>query len=118
MQPHFYLNSLTISNQYPLPCIDDLLECTRGSNWFTKLDLKNGYNLSRIAEGDEWKTAFYTEKGLFEYTVMLFGITNAPVSFQEMMDKILKHVEGVLGYLDDILIYGRLKESEYQRVVE
>ena len=76
-----YLNSLTIPNWYRLPRIDDLLECTHSSNWFTKLDLKNGYNLIRIAEGDEWKTAFRTEKGLFEYTVMPFGLTNAPASF-------------------------------------
>ena len=91
-----YLNSLTIPNWYPLPYIDDLLLRTRGSNWFTKLDLKNGYNLIRIAEGNEWKTAFRTEKGLFEYTVIPFGLTNAPASFQKMIDEILKHVERVL----------------------
>jgi len=57
------------------------------------LDLKNGYNLLRIAVGDEWKTAFRTKKGLFEYTVMPFGLMNAPASFQEMMDTIFKNVE-------------------------
>ena len=82
------------------------------------MDLKNVYNLIRIAEGDEWKTAFRTEKGLFEYMVMLFGITNALPSFQEMMDEILKDVKGVLWYLDDILIYSRLTETEHQQVVE
>ena len=82
------LNSLTILNRYPLPRIDELLEKTRSSKWFTKLDLKNGYYLLRIAEGEEWKTAFRTEKGLFGYTVMPFGLTNALASFQEMMDEI------------------------------
>ena len=113
-----YLNRVTIPNQDPLLRIDDLLEHTRGSNWFTKLDLKNGYNRIRIAEGDEWKTTFHAEKGLFKYTVMLFGLTNAPANFQEMMDEILKDVEGVLWYLDNILNYGGLIEAEHQQVVE
>ena len=75
------LNNLTIPNKYPLPRIDELLEKTRGSKFFTKLDLKNGYYLIRIVEGEEWKTAFRTEKGLFEYTAMPFRLTNAPASF-------------------------------------
>jgi len=76
------LNRLTIPNKYPLPLISELLDKTRGGKWFTRLDLKNGYNLIRIAPGHEWKTAFCTKKGLFEYTVMPFGLTNAPGTFQ------------------------------------
>ena len=68
--------------------------------------MKNGYNLIRIAAGDEWKTALHTKQGLFEYTVMPFGLTNAPASFQEMMDTIFKDMEGCIWYVDDILIYG------------
>ena len=82
------LKRLTIPNKYPLPLISELLDKTRGRKWFTRLDLKNGYNLIRIAAGDEWKTAFRTKQGLFEHTVMPFGLTNAPASLQEMMDTI------------------------------
>ena len=76
------LNRLTIPNKYPLPLISELLDKTKCGKWFTKLDLKNGYNLIRIASGHEWKTAFRTKRGLFEYTVMPFGLTNAPATFQ------------------------------------
>ena len=69
-------------------------------------------------EGEEWKTAFRMEKGLFEYTVMPFGLTNAPAIFQEMMDEIFKDIEGVLWYLDDILIHGGHTEAEHQLIVE
>jgi len=75
--------------------------------------LKNGYNLLTIAVGDEWKTAFRTKKELFEYTVMPFGLMNAPASFQEMMDTIFKDVEGYVWYLDNILIFGGNTEEEY-----
>ena len=112
------INNITIPNKYPLPLINDLLEQTKGAIWLTKLDLKNGYNLIRIAPGDEWKTAFKMPKGLFEYTVMPFGLTNTPASFQEMMDVIFADIEGVLWYLDDILIYGGTTEREHQEIVE
>jgi len=112
------LNRLTIHNKYPLPLISELLDKTRGGKWFTKLDLKNGYNLIRIAAGDEWKTAFRTKKGLFEYTAMPFGLTNAPTTFQEMMDTIFKDMEGCIWYLDDILIYRGDSEEEHQQLVE
>src|SRR5258706_12387461 len=90
----------------------------RNGQWFTKLDLKNGYYLVRIAEGEEWKMAFRTEKGMFEYTVMPFGLTNGPATFQEMMDEIFDGLEGVLWYLDDILIHGGKTEAEHQKLVE
>jgi len=106
-------NRLTIPNRYPLPLFIELLEKTRGGKWFTRLDLKNGYNLIRIAVGDEWKTAFWTKKGLFKYTVMPFELTNAPATFQEMMDSIFGDMEGCIWYLDDILIYGGDSEEEH-----
>jgi len=112
------LNRLTIPNKYPLPLISKLLDKTRGGKWFTRLDLKNGYNLIRIAAGDEWKTVFRTKKGLFEYTVMPFGLTNAPATFQEMMDTIFKDMKGCIWYLDDILIYGEDSKEEIQQLVE
>ena len=112
------MNRLTIPNKYPLPLISELLDKTKGDKWFTKLDLKNGYNLIRIASGHEWKTAFRKRTELFEYTVMPFGLTNAPATFQEMMDRIFKDIEGCLWYLDDILIYGGDTEEEHQKIVD
>ena len=82
------------------------------------MDLKNGFNLIRVAAGHEWKTAFRTKKELFEYIVMPFGLTNAPAIFQEMMDKIFKDEEGCVWYIDDILIYGGTTEAEHQAFVE
>ena len=82
------------------------------------MDLNNGYNLIRIAAGDEWKTAFRTKQGLFEYTVMLFGLTNASASFQEMMDTIFIDMEGYVWYLYDILIYSGDTEAVYKAIVE
>ena len=99
------LNRLTIPNKYPLPLISELLDKTRGGTWFTRLDLKNGFNLIRVAAGHEWKTAFHTKKELFEYTVMPFRLTNAGAIFKEMMDTIFKDEEGCVWYMDDILIY-------------
>ena len=112
------LNCLTIPNQYPLPLISELLDKTRGGKWFTRLDLKNGSNLIRVAAGHEWTIAFRTKKGLFEYTVMPFGLTNAPATFQEMMDTIFKHEEGCVWYMDDILIHGGTTQAEHQAFVE
>ena len=82
------------------------------------MNLKNGYNLIRITAGDEWKTAFHTKKGLFEYAVMPFALTNAPASFQEIMDTIFKNMEGCIWYLDDILNYAGNTEAEHQAIVE
>jgi hypothetical protein len=75
------LNKVTIQNKYALPLISRLLERLSGANVFTKLDLRGSYNLVRIHPGDEWKTAFRTCYGHFEYTVMSFGLTNAPTIF-------------------------------------
>ena len=77
------LNNFTISNKYPLLLIHELLECTQRATWFTKLDIKNSYNLIRIASRDEWKTAFNRKEGLFEYTVILFGLLMLPHHFRK-----------------------------------
>ena len=94
------------------------LDKTRGGKWFTRLDLKNGYNLIRIAAGDKWKTAIHTKQGLFEYIVMAFVLTNAPATFQEMRDTIFKDMEGCIWNLDNILIYGGDTKAEHQAIVE
>src|SRR5690606_33341492 len=114
------LNSITIKNRYPLPLMDELRDRLHGSVYKTKLDLKNGYHLIRIKEGDEWKTAFRTRYGHYEYTVMPFGLVNAPATFQNMINSILRELldEGVIAYLDDILIYSRTMEEHIKLVRE
>jgi len=83
------------------------------------MDLRNGFNLIRNQEGDEWKTAFRTRYGLYEFQVMPFGLTNAPSTFQDMMNHVLFDIldVGVLAYMDDILVYAKTEE-EHDRLVK
>ena len=101
------LNNITIKNRYPLPLVGESLDCLGRAKQFTQLDLTSTYHRMRIKEGDEWKTAFQTRYGHFEYQVMPFGLTNAPGSFQGYVNKILAEKLDifVIVYLDDILIY-------------
>ena len=108
VQDYKKLNEATIKNRYPLPLIQELIDKPKGLKFFTKLDVHWGYNNVRIKRGDEWKAAFKMNRGLFEPTVMFFGLTNSPATFQSMMNEILKDLvdDGhVLVYLDDILIF-------------
>jgi hypothetical protein len=118
VQDYQALNSKTIKNVYPLPLISDLINRLRGARYFTKLDVRWGYNNVRIKEGDEWKAASRTNRGLFEPLVMFFGLTNSPATFQTMMNDIFQDLisEGVVCvYLDDILIFTETME-EHDRV--
>ncbi|KAJ1189836.1 hypothetical protein NDU88_006578 [Pleurodeles waltl] len=112
------LNKITIKDRYPVPLIRDILEAVRGAQRFTKLDLRGAYHLLRIKEGDEWKTAFRTPFGHFEYKVMPFGLTNAPAIFQRFMDSVFSDLlnQTVVIYLDDILIYSRNPELHSSHV--
>jgi hypothetical protein len=117
-QDYWYLNEFTKPNAYPLPLISDLMITLKGSKFFTKLDIRWGYNNVRIKEGDEWKAAFITNKGLFELTVMFFGLRNSPATFQAMMDDYFRDMidEGWIAiYMDDILIHARTKEDLEKR---
>jgi len=120
-QDYRYLNESTIKNAYPLPSIDDLLQKLHGAEIFTKLDIRWGYNNIRIKEGDEWKGAFITKRGLFEPTVMFFGMTNSPATFQSMMNDYFADMiaQGwVLIYIDDILIFSRDPKEHHERTVQ
>lgn len=112
------LNSITIKNRYPLPLISELLDRLKNAKYFTKLDLRNGYNLIRIAAGDEHKTAFRCRYGHFEYCVMPFGLTNAPATFQNFINDIFRNELDyfVVAYLDDILIYSNDLTNHIQHV--
>ena len=103
------LNNITIKNRYPLPLVGESLDRLGRAKRFTQLDLTSAYHRMRIKEGDEWKTAFRTRYGHFEYQVMPFGLTNAPGSFQSHVNKILAEKLDIfiIVYLDDILIYTK-----------
>jgi len=114
------LYRITIPNRYPLPLMQELQDRVRGVQWFTKMDLKNGFHLIRIREGDEWKTAFRTRYRLFEFQVIPFGRTNTPSTFQHMMNHIFSDMldMGTLAYMDDILVYADTEEKHDETVRE
>ena len=103
------LNSITRRDAYPLPRIDDTLSTMAGSKWFSTLDLISGYWQVEMSPEDQEKTAFCTPEGLFEFTVMPFGLCNAPATFQRLMDLVLSGLQWTecLVYLDDVIILGR-----------
>ncbi len=103
------LNSQTVKLPYPLPLVPAALEELRGARIFSKLDLRSAYNLVRIREGDEWKTAFITPSSHYEYLVMPYGLSNAPSVFQEFMNEVFREFlhRFVIVYIGDILIYSR-----------
>uniref|UniRef100_A0A4W5KD89 ribonuclease H n=1 Tax=Hucho hucho TaxID=62062 RepID=A0A4W5KD89_9TELE len=112
------LNAITVGFSYPLPLIATAVESFHGARFFTKLDLRSAYNLVRIREGDEWMTAFSTTSGHYEYLVMPYGLKNAPAVFQSFVDEILRdlHGQGVVVYIDDILIYSATRAAHVSLV--
>lgn len=112
------LNRITIKNRYPLPLMTSAFEILQGATIFTKLDLRNAYHLVRIREGDEWKTAFNTPTGHYEYRVMPFGLVNAPAVFQALINDVLREMlnKFVFVYLDDILIFSCNYQEHIQHV--
>jgi hypothetical protein len=117
-QDYRYINEWTIRNDYPLTLITEIPDKLKGARYFTALDIRQGYNNVRIADGHQWKATFKCKYGLFEPMVMFFGLCNLPATFQAMMNKIfadLINQNKVIIYLDDILIYSKTKE-EHQEI--
>ena len=115
------LNEVTVKNKYPLPRIEDLFDQMRGAKVFSKIDLRSGYHQMKIRPSDIPKTAFTSRYGLFEYTVMSFGLTNAPAYFMYLMNKVFMEYldKFVVVFIDDIMIYSKSEEEheEHLRLV-
>ena len=109
---------MTIKNRYPLPPIQEMLACLQKASLYIKLDLRNGYYYLRIAEGEEWKTAFQTRYGHFEYQVLPFGLTKDPCSFQHFINDTIQDFLDVFctAFLDNILIYSSTLEENKEHV--
>lgn len=112
------LNAITIKNAYPLSSIIELKNRLRKSRIFTKLDQRSGFNNIRIKERDEWKTAFRTRYGHYEYLIMPFGLTNAPATCQMVVNDALRENLDVfvICYMDDVLIYSEDEDNHRKHV--
>ena len=113
VQDYHYINSRTVKNSYSLLLISDLIDMVESKKVFTKLDLWWGYNNVRIKEGDEWKAAFITPMGSYKPMVMVFRLTNFPVTFQVMMNNILRELINtgeVISFIDNVLVGTDMKE--------
>jgi hypothetical protein len=107
------LNEVTIKNNYPLPWIEDLSNQMKGASVFSKIDLRSGYHQLKIRESDIPKIAFHTRYGLYEYTMMSFGLTNAPAYFMYLMNKVFMEYldKFMVVFIDDILIFSKTEEE-------
>jgi hypothetical protein len=107
------LNEVTIKNKYPLPRIEDMFDQLRGASMFSKIDLRSGYHQLKIRPSDISKTTFITKYGLYEFTVMSFGLTNAPTFFMNLMNNVFMDYldKFVVVFIDDILIYSQSEEE-------
>jgi hypothetical protein len=112
------LNEVTIKNKYPLPKIDELFDQLKGAKYFSKIDLRSGYYQLKIRASDIPKTAFVTRYGQFVFTVMSFGLTNAPAYFMNLMNKVfMDELDNfVVVFIDDILIYSKSVQEHEQHL--
>jgi hypothetical protein len=114
------LNSVSRTNRAALPIIRDMLFRAHGARYYSKIDLKNAFNLVRIVKGQEYLTAFRTKYGHFEYLVMPFGLKNAPGHFQAFMNSVFCDLidRGLLVYIDDLLLYSLTKEDHQKLLLD
>ena len=111
------LNSVTIKNKYPLPRIDDLFDQLRGASVFSKIDLRSDYHQLRIRKQDVAKMAFHSRYGHYEFLVVPFGLTNAPVAFMDLMNMVFHPYldQFVIVFIDDVLVYYCSKEEHEEQ---
>jgi hypothetical protein len=112
------LNEVTIKNKYPLPRIEDLFDQMKGASIFSKIDLRSRYHQLKIWESDIPKTAFRTRYGLYEYTMMSFGLTNAPTYFMYLMNKVfMEYLDRfIIVVIDDILVFSKTMEEREEHL--
>jgi hypothetical protein len=112
------LNEVTVKNKYPLPRIEDLFDQLRGASVFSKIDLRSGYHQLRIRPSDIPKTTFITNYGLYEFTVMSFGLTNALAYLMYLMNSVFMDYldKFVVVFIDDILIYSQNEQENEEHL--